>query len=75
MQKLYRGAPLTPTEEQHFLAAYPVSKIVQRYQTLKAWYHWRMSAYCVWQLDQGNEDYLDGFKLECDYLNAFIAQN
>lgn len=75
MQKLYRGAPLTLTEERDFLTAYPDSKIVQRYQLLKAWYHWRMSAYCLWQLDQGNEDYLDGFDLECDYLNAIIAQN
>ena len=75
MQKLYRGTPLTLDEERQFLTAYPDSKVIQRYQTLKAWYHWRMSAYCLWQLDQGNDDYLDGFDLEYDYLNAIIGQN
>lgn len=75
MQKLYRGAPLTLDEERQFLTAYPDTTIVQRYQTLKAWYHWRMLAYCLWQLDQGNDDYLDGFDLECEYLNAVIGQS
>ncbi len=73
MQKLYRGVPLTLSEEQDFLAAYPNIDIVDRYQHLKAWYHWRMAAYCLWQMEQGDKEYADGFDLECNYLNTCSA--
>lgn len=75
MQKLYRGAPLTKPETQVFLAAYPNQTIIERYHKLKAWYHWRMAAYCLWKMDQGERDYADGFSLECDSLNACAAPN
>ncbi|PHR88518.1 MAG: aminoglycoside phosphotransferase [Blastopirellula sp.] len=73
MQQLYRGAPLSHSEEQNFLIAYPNSHIVERYHSLKAWYHWRMAAYCLWKMDQGEQDYADGLGLECDSLNACTA--
>lgn len=75
MQKLYRGSPLTQAEEQLFLAAYPDPSITQRYQSLKAWYHWRMAAYCLWRMDQGDYDYAVGFDLEFNSLNACTAPN
>ncbi|MGR3661746.1 MAG: phosphotransferase family protein [Paracoccaceae bacterium] len=75
MQKLYRGTPLTQSEIQVFLAAYPNPSIVERYHWLKAWYHWRMAAYCLWRVDQGERDYTDGFSLECDSLSACTVPN
>jgi Phosphotransferase enzyme family len=70
MQKLYRGAPMSLAEEQEFLAAYPRFDIVDRYRYLKAWYHWRMAAYCQWQMEQGEADYAEGFELEYNCLSA-----
>lgn len=70
MQLLYRGAPLSASEEQDFLGAYPNAEIVRRYHLLKPWFNWRMAAYCLWQMEQDNDDYTAGFQLECDQLSA-----
>lgn len=75
MQKLYRGAPLTQSETQVFLDAYPNPNIIKRYHYLKAWYHWRMTAYCLWKMNQGERDYADGFSLEYDSLSTSAAPN
>lgn len=55
MQIAYRGAPLSASEKQDFLAAYPAPKILARYGALAPWYHARSFAYCLWQADQGDE--------------------
>jgi thiamine kinase-like enzyme len=70
MQTLYRGTPLSISEHRAFLAAYPNRNIVARYHLVKPWYHWRMAAYCLWQIGQGNTDYANGLDLECDQLNT-----
>lgn len=70
MQLLYRGAPLSRLETDRFLSAYPESETVERYQRLKPWYHWRMSAYCHWRKERGAADYAAALDLE---LNALAA--
>lgn len=64
MQQLYRGAPLAPTEEAQFLAAYGDAHITRRYRTLQPWYAWRMAAYCLWRAENGAPDYAKGYELE-----------
>ncbi|WP_235216198.1 aminoglycoside phosphotransferase family protein [Ruegeria halocynthiae] len=64
MQHLYRGAPLTPSEESLFLSAYGRTETVARYRLLRRWYAWRMAAYCLWRAENGTPDYAIGFKLE-----------
>ncbi|WP_121061453.1 phosphotransferase family protein [Chachezhania antarctica] len=68
MQMLYRGAPLDAGAERDFLEAYPDKAVVERHARLKPWFHWRMAAYCLWQVARGNHDYADGFVLERDAL-------
>jgi len=68
MQMLYRGFVLTKSEKQTFLAAYPDRAVVDRYQDLESWFHWRMAAYCLWQTEQGNKDYAAGLELELSQI-------
>lgn len=68
MQYLYRGAPLMPQEEIDCLSAYGVSAVVERYHQLRPWFHWRMAAYCLWRVQQGEVEYKRGFELERDAL-------
>ena len=70
MQLLYRGAPLSQLETDRFLSAYPEAETVERYQRLKPWYHWRMSAYCHWRKERGATDYAAALDLELDALAA-----
>ncbi|WP_435368805.1 phosphotransferase [Pseudophaeobacter arcticus] len=64
MQVLYRGAALSPAEEEAFLAAYPDTGVVGRYLSLKPWFHWRMAAYCLWRCADGNPVDQHAFELE-----------
>lgn len=64
MQFLYRGAPLGDVETEAFLTAYGSHDVTQRYHALAPYYHWRMAAYCLWQLENGRPDYAQGFDLE-----------
>lgn len=64
MQMLYRGAPLSVAETDAFLMAYDAPKVSARYRALAPYYHWRMAAYCLWQLENGRPDYAEGLELE-----------
>jgi len=64
MQQLYRGTPLTATEEERFLSAYGDTRTVDRYRSLHRWYAWRMAAYCLWRVENGAPDYSVGLDLE-----------
>ncbi len=64
MQHLYRGAALTREEEREFLSAYGHTDTLERYQTLRRWYAWRMAAYCLWRIENGAADYAEGLELE-----------
>ncbi|WP_336510121.1 phosphotransferase family protein [Ruegeria lacuscaerulensis] len=64
MQRLYRGAPLTPEEEEAFLTSYDQPQILARFNALRPWYAWRMAAYCLWRIENGADDYAAGLELE-----------
>lgn len=64
MQRIYRGAPLSPVELAGFLAAYPDRAVVGRYLALRPWFHWRMAAYCLLQAARGAAAYAEGLALE-----------
>ena len=68
MQKIYRGAPLNATENDAFLGAYPDPTTVERFHVLRPWYHWRMAAYCLFQVERGRAEYAEGLSLECAAL-------
>ena len=70
MQQLYRGSPLTPEEQERFLAAYGDPAIIARYRALKPWFSWRMASYCLWRSENGAPDYSVGLNLELDALRA-----
>ncbi|SEO06939.1 Phosphotransferase enzyme family protein [Salinihabitans flavidus] len=73
MQHLYRGHVLSPAEEAQFLDAYADTELSTRYQKLAPWYHWRMAAYCLWQVENGREEYGAGLKLEWDALQRSLS--
>ncbi len=64
MQRLYRGAPLSRKEEEQFLAAYDNTETVARYRELRPWYAWRMTAYCLWRIENGAADYAQTLEME-----------
>lgn len=64
MQHLYRGETLSPREVSAFFAAYDAPDIAARYHALAPFYHWRMAAYCLWQVQNGRTAYADGLALE-----------
>jgi aminoglycoside phosphotransferase (APT) family kinase protein len=72
MQVLYRGAVLTPAEEEAFLQAYPNPPVVGRYLSLKPWFHWRMAAYCLWRSARGGAQDQQAFELELQALKRSI---
>jgi aminoglycoside phosphotransferase (APT) family kinase protein len=68
MQELYRGQALTPDETQRFLASYP--DMGDRYRALAPAYHYRMAAYCRWQVEHGVPDYAAGLAAEISALRS-----
>lgn len=64
MQHLYRGKVLSRADEASFFEAYAVPDIQKRYQALAPFYHWRMAAYCLWQMQNGRSDYAEGLAME-----------
>lgn len=64
MQWLYRGAPLSETERDAFLAAYPDAATVARLRALEPLYRWRMAAHCLWKAERGAPDYAAALRLE-----------
>ena len=70
MQMAYRGAPLSEGERQRFLATYPDPEITRRYQSLAAFYHWRMAAYCLWLDSRGDRAAGEGTEAEIAAMSA-----
>lgn len=68
MQLLYRGSPLTLDEEDTFLGAFAPT-LQDRTRALMPAYHYRMAAYCLWQMSRGRMDYEDALKVELAALN------
>lgn len=69
MQLLYRGHALTKAEKTDFLSAYG-GAAAQRYAALARFYHFRMAAYCQWQIENGNPDYAAGLAIEVEVLKG-----
>lgn len=64
MQHLYRQSPLLENEVGDFLAAYGDDDVVARYRRLAPFYHARMAAYCLWQVENDRPAYAGGLQLE-----------
>ena len=71
MQQVYRGTPLSNAEIDAFLRAYPERATAGRFLALRPWYHWRMAAYCQYQVDRGHRDYAEGLALERAALRCY----
>ncbi len=73
MQELYRGRPLTGQEIENFLIAYDDADMTARYRRLAPFYHARMAAYCLWQVQNGRPAYGTGLKLETAALQRSLS--
>lgn len=73
MQCLYRGAALAEADVSAFFVAYDAPDIATRYQRLAPFYHWRMAAYCLWQMQNGRADYAEGLALEKAALQRSVS--
>ncbi|WP_299421442.1 phosphotransferase [uncultured Shimia sp.] len=72
MQHLYRQSPLLETDIRDFLAAYGQDAVVARYRQLAPFYHARMAAYCLWQVENDRLAYADGLQLEVTALQRSL---
>lgn len=72
MQHLYRQSPLLETDIDAFLAAYGDDNMVARYRRLAPFYHARMAAYCLWQVESDRPAYADGLHLEVAALQRSL---
>jgi len=63
MQLLYRGGILSDEETQSFLSSFSVEQ-QERYRALAPLYHFRMAAYCHWQIARGQLDYAEALTVE-----------
>lgn len=73
MQQLYRGTPLSEKEVKEFWTGYGDGRVQRRYQALAPWFHWRMAAYCAWQVSRGNMDYGAALVAEVNVLRANMS--
>ena len=73
MQKVYRGAPLSAAEIERFFEGYDCATIRARYVALAPAYHWRMAAYCQWQTENGQPDYVEALREERAALESSRA--
>ncbi|CUI34657.1 phosphotransferase [Cognatishimia activa] len=67
MQLLYRGATLSEQETQGFLRQFDDAQQM-RYHALAPLYHYRMSAYCQWQIERENLAYKEALEAELNAL-------
>lgn len=72
MQELYRGRPLTAQETDAFFIAYDDENVAERYRRLAPFYHARMAAYCLWQVENDRPAYADGLQLEVAALQRSL---
>jgi thiamine kinase len=74
MLTMFGPGALTSNQIESFLNAYPTPEVATRYRTLAPLFHWRMAAYCQWQVRQGRTEYETGLDLElaalADYQNT-----
>lgn len=64
MQVVYGSGPLAADQARAFLAAYGDADATARYRALRRAYSYRMAAYCLWRVRQGNPDYSAAFEVE-----------
>ncbi|MFY0594971.1 MAG: phosphotransferase [Cognatishimia sp.] len=69
MQLLYRGGVLSDEETQSFLSGFSAEQ-QERYRALAPLYHFRMAAYCRWQIARGQLDYAEALTEEEQALEA-----
>ncbi len=72
MQRLYRRSPLLETDIDVFLAAYGDDDVSARYRQLAPFYHARMAAYCLWQVENDRPAYAAGLQLEVAALQRSL---
>lgn len=70
MQSLYRGSALTEEDVTRFLTIY--DEHADRYRTLAPAFHFRMAAYCQWQVENDGPDYKVGRDAEISALSAYL---
>lgn len=68
MQLVYRGQDLTKQDSADFFAGYASPARQARYDSLAPLFHWRMAAYCLWKVEQGDADYAPGLTAELRHL-------
>lgn len=68
MQLLYRGFPLSREEAAAFLGQFDEAQ-QSRYQSLAPVYHFRMAAYCLWQVKRGRAEYQQALAAELGVLS------
>ena len=71
MQWLYRQSILSDTEVSSFISSYEkYSKAFDKahFLDLRAWYSWRIAAYCLWQVEHGNSAYQKALEHEISAL-------
>jgi hypothetical protein len=61
---VYGDGPLDADQETAFLESYDDPQVSARYEALRSAYHYRMAAYCLWRVQQGNADYSAAFEAE-----------
>ncbi|MDE0591368.1 aminoglycoside phosphotransferase family protein [Halocynthiibacter sp. C4] len=70
MQILYGEGPLRDADAHSLLQAYRDPSLQKRFQLLSPLFHWRMAAYCLWKISQGDRDYEQAFQAELTALQA-----
>ena len=68
MQVVYGDGPLDADQALAFLEFYDDLQVSARYEALRPAYHYRMAAYCLWRVQQGNADYSAAFEAEVTAL-------
>lgn len=74
MQHLYRGKVLSDQEVASFFIGYDDPTVADRYHRLAPFYHARMAAYCLWQLEHGRPEYGAGLQLEVTALQRSLSR-
>ena len=77
MQWLYRQAILSDIEVSSFISSYAQYSAVfdkARFLDLRAWYSWRIAAYCLWQVEHGNFAYKKALEHEISDLKKAHAK-
>lgn len=58
------------SEADALLEVYGGTEIKRRYALLAPLFHWRMSAYCLWKIEQGAIDYKPALEAELEALDS-----